>query len=49
MLEYMQYKVMLLEQWEHIVVKVQATVTSLDEKQNHVCSVTWLDYSFAFM
>ena len=31
---------MLLEQFGHIVVKDLVSVTSLDEDQNHVCSVT---------
>ena len=46
--DYMQYYIMLLEQCGHIVAKVQATVTWLNEDQIQVCLVTWLDYSFAF-
>ena len=38
----------LLEQQEHIVAKDLVTITWLDEDQFHVCSITWLDYSFAF-
>ena len=48
-LDYTQYYVMLLEQCGHIVVKDLVTVIWLDEDEIHVCSVTWLDYSFAFM
>ena len=47
-LDYMQYCTMLLEQCGRKVVKVQATVTWLDEKQILVCLVTWRDYYFAF-
>ena len=46
--DYSQYYMMRLELCEHIVAKVQATATWLDEDQIHVCSVTGLDYSFAF-
>ena len=46
-LDYMQYYMMLQEQCEHIVAKVQATGTWLDEDRIHVCLVAWLDYPFA--
>ena len=36
-LDYMQYYMMLLEQWKHIVAKDLVTVTWLDEEQNHAC------------
>ena len=42
----MQYYMLLLEQCGHKVVKVQATVTWLEEDQNDICVVTWLEYSF---
>ena len=48
-LDYTQSYMILLEQCGHIVTKVQATATWLDEDQIHVSSVTWLDYSLAFM
>ena len=47
-LDYTQHYMMLLEQCGLIVVKGLSTLTWLDEDQIHVCSVTWLDYSFAF-
>ena len=47
-LNYKQNYMMLLEQCRRIVTKVQATVTRLGEDQIHVCSVTWLEYCFAF-
>ena len=50
-LDCMQNYTMLLEQCGHIVAKDQATAITaiwLGEDQIHVCSVTWLDYSFAF-
>ena len=47
-LDYMQYYMTLQEQCGHIVLKDLATVERLDEDQIHVCSVTWLYYSFAF-
>ena len=46
LLDYMQYYMMPPKQYEHIVAKLKATVTWLDEDQNHVCFVTWLDYFF---
>ena len=44
----MQYYTMLLKQCDHILLKVQATVTWMGEDHINVYSVTWLDYSFAF-
>ena len=45
---YMQYYMMVLEQCGPIMAKVQATNTWSGEERAHVCSVTCLDYSFAF-
>ena len=47
-LDYMQNYMTLLEQCDHIVVKVLAIVPWLDEDEFHVWLVTWLDYKFAF-
>ena len=47
--DYTQYHMMLLEQFNHIVAKDQATATWLDEDEIHVCLVTWLHYYFAFI
>ena len=43
-----QYNMMLPEQCEHTVAKVQATDTRLGEKQIHVYPVTWQECSSAF-
>ena len=47
-LDCMQNYMMLLEQFDHIVLKVQASAIWFGEDKIHVCLVTWLDYSFAF-